>query len=113
MFAVKSHSRVYNKLYFLYILNVLDWICTIFLLRTGLFFEANPVANLFIGNYFWGFLIKCLLPLLITMFIAAQLYWLPQNYLKITNVLVNFGLLIYIMINLSHVINFVIYFLYI
>lgn len=110
MVAVKSYSKVYNRLYYLYILNVIDWICTIVLLKTGMFIEANPIANLFIGNYVWGFVIKCAVPLLITVFITAQLYVLPQKYLKITNIVVIIGIVIYVFINMSHVMNFFILF---
>ena len=46
----------------IYLMNVVDWVCTLSLLRTGRFYEANPLMQSYIGSPTFGFVIKVLFP---------------------------------------------------
>lgn len=41
----------YQKMFFLYFLNITDWICTEALLASGYFAEANPVMQPVLNNF--------------------------------------------------------------
>ena len=53
----------YQKLFFLYILNLSDWLCTEALLATGRFVEANPIMNPVMPHFLPTLLLKGILPL--------------------------------------------------
>ncbi|MBQ4129085.1 MAG: hypothetical protein IJD68_04865 [Ruminococcus sp.] len=101
-------SKLKRKLYLVYLLNVIDWVCTVLLLSTGLFYEANPIARTFIGSLSLGFLIKCILPFVIIFFAVRSMHILDFSQLKIADMLICFALTVYIAITLDHFINFII-----
>ncbi len=41
--AATTKYSFYQKIFFLYFLNLIDWVCTEALLYSGKFYEANPV----------------------------------------------------------------------
>ncbi len=104
--GVKS-VRISRKLFFVYFLNVVDWVCTIALLSTGMFYEANPIARTFIDSVLLGFLIKCLLPFIAIFFCTRFIRILENGQLKIADMLISFALTVYIAITLDHIINFI------
>ena len=100
-------SRLGVKLYFVYFLNVVDWICTVSLLSTGLFYEANPLSRTFISNNALGFALKCVLPFLLIFLSARFLHILEFSQLKVADMLISFALTVYLFITLDHFINFI------
>lgn len=101
-------SKVCKKLYWVYFLNVVDFICTIALLSTGFFYEANPIARTFIQSSLLGVLIKCAIPFLVIVLCAKGMSVLDYPQLKVADKVVSFGLTVYLVILLDHLINFII-----
>ena len=99
------------KLYLLYSLNAADWICTAVLLRSGLFFEANPLTRTFIDNTSAGFAIKCIAPAALITLIARASDILDINDLRRVGLFAAFALIFYTALGVSHIINFAILFL--
>ncbi len=98
-----------RKLYLIYALNVVDWVCTLILLLSGRFYEANPISQLFIGDIYAGFLIKCALPLLIVVSAVYALELLDTKALRTTDRFISFALTFYLMIVAVHGINFLLW----
>lgn len=102
-------NKLAKKLYFVYFLNVLDWACTVLLLRTGMFFEANPLARTFIGSVSLGFLLKCVLPFAVVFIVTRFMYILEMKELKFVDMMISFTLTVYLAVILDHIINFVVF----
>ena len=100
--------RISRKLLWVYFLNVVDWVCTIILLSTGMFFEANPIARTFIDNISLGFVIKCLIPFFGVFVCCRYMKVLGFTQLRFADMLVSFALTVYIAIIIDHIINFLI-----
>lgn len=96
-----------RKFYLIYLLNVVDWVCTVLLLSTGSFTEANPIARTFIYNLYLGFFVKCLLPLIFIIPVCKFLYILDPPYLKVADMVISFGFTVYLAIIIDHIINFI------
>lgn len=106
---MKTVSRnLSRKLYVVYLLNIVDWLCTVYLLSTGLFYEANPLADMFIDSVALGFLIKCVAPFLLVFFICRLMSILDIAQLRIADMMISFGLTVYIALTIDHIINFII-----
>lgn len=100
----------YQKLFFLYFLNLSDWICTEVLIGSGKFYEANPVMQPILSDFWLTILVKGLLPLALVG-ICALIYKLSgsgQNFF--TNLLLYIGITAYALVNLWHIFNFVLLF---
>lgn len=100
----------YDKLGFLYFLNIIDWLCTEALLLTGRFHEANPLMNIVITGFVPALIIKAVLPLGITAlcFLIYRLGGEEEN--KFADVVIYIGIVLYALINLWHIFNFVLLF---
>ena len=99
-----------KKLCLLHSMNAVDWICTVMLLRTGGFFEANPLSALFIGDVSAGFFIKCIVPTAVILLIAYAAKTLDADDLRTADRWISFGLAVYTAINVDHVLNFILLF---
>lgn len=108
----KLSASLGKKLYLVYLLNVVDWVCTVALLSTGLFYEANPFARTFISDITFGFVIKCVVPLVLIYLCARFLHILDFSRLKIADMLISFALTVYLFIALDHLINFILLFFF-
>ncbi|MBQ0097850.1 MAG: hypothetical protein KBS62_02800 [Oscillospiraceae bacterium] len=106
MHAISLRNNISKKLFLMYALNVSDWICTMILLSSGKFAEANPIARTFINSFLLSFVIKCILPFFIILSICYLTKMLEYNGLKTADKTVCFGLTFYIAINVDHLINF-------
>lgn len=95
-----------KKLILIYLLNVSDWVCTVALLHTGLFYEANPLAQQFIGSIPLGLLIKCVLPAAAITVVAVLLRYLNAKELSSADNIIAFVLVFYLFISVDHIINF-------
>lgn len=101
-------NNLRRKLYLVYVLNVFDWLCTVSLLSTGLFYEANPIARTFIGSISLGFILKCIVPFLAVFFIGRSMRILDMSQLRVADKIISFGLTVYIFLTLDHFVNFII-----
>ena len=112
MNILEFRMNLQKKLYLVYSLNVVDWICTLILLSSGRFFEANPIAATFIHSIYWGFVLKCVIPFLIIMFIFWGLRLIDPKQLFNADKVISFALVVYLAISLSHFVNFFMLFFY-
>ena len=100
----------YQKLFFLYALNLCDWLCTAVLLKTGRFSEANPIMSPVLPNFLPTLLLKGLLPLALTMVCAVLFKVSGLEELRFASVLLNIGIAAYSLLNLWHILNFLLLF---
>lgn len=108
--ARRSGFSFYQRLFFLYGLNLTDWVCTGVLLSTGRFFEANPLMSPVVGSFWQTFLIKVVLPLLLVL-LCAVVFWMSRmRESRFANVLLNIGIIAYSLVNLWHIVNFLLLF---
>lgn len=101
----------YYKLIFLYFLNIIDWICTEVLIGSGRFYEANPIMQPVLQNFWMTLLIKGILPLVLVLGCALIYKLANVEQGTITNVLLYIGIIAYALVNLWHILNFVLLFL--
>ena len=87
-------------------LNAADWICTSVLLRTGRFFEANPLAKGFAYNASWGFVMKIALPIVIIMLMYRLIGSLDESGLRASQKAIGFGIGVYMALCSVHIVNF-------
>lgn len=101
----------YQKIFFLYFLNLVDWFCTQSLLASGRFFEANPIMQPVLGSFWSTLLIKGILPLVLIIIcsVAYKLMAVEEGFF--TNLLLYIGIGSYALVNLWHIFNFVLLFL--
>ena len=107
----KTKFPLKRKLYLLYSLNAADWIFTVVLIRSGRFFEVNPLARTFINNISAGFAIKCIIPAALITLIARSTDRLDSNDLRRVDMFASFALAFYTLLGIDHMINFIILFL--
>ena len=100
----------YQKLFFLYLLNLSDWLCTRALLASGKFVEANPLMRPVITEFFPALLLKGVLPLIITLLCAVFCKLADIEESRVATVMLNAGIAAYTLVNLWHVINFILLF---
>ena len=110
MEPVLKRIRLYKKLWLIYALNVVDWICTVVLVHSGRFYEANPLMRSSIGDVSAGFFVKCVLSAVVVMLLGALVRMLSGNELRIADCFIAFCLVFYLTIDLDHVINFILLF---
>ncbi len=90
----------------IYSLNVVDWICTVVLLHTGGFFEANPLMQSIVSDISLGFLVKCILPALLMVPIWRLICLLEITDLPLIDRFISFVLALYTAICAVHIVNF-------
>lgn len=90
------------KFIVIYLLNITDIIFTLTLLRTGKFIEANGIMRQVIGNEILSIGIKALVPLVLFSIIYIRMQKATQKQLILSNRIINFCLLLYFLINISH-----------
>ena len=100
----------YRKLFFLYALNLSDWLCTEALLMSGRFHEANPLMSGVLPHFLPTLLLKGLLPLGLCL-LCALLYRLVDNEsVRLPHLLLNIVIVGYTLVNLWHILNFILLF---
>ena len=107
----KSNSfSFYQKIFFLYFLNLVDWFCTQALLASGKFYEANPIMQPVLGNFWAALLIKGILPLVLIIIccVVYKLMGVEEGFS--THLLLYIGICAYALVNLWHIFNFVLLF---
>ncbi len=108
--ARTSGYSFYHRLFFLYALNLVDWLCTEALLASGRFYEANPLMNPVLRSLPSTLLIKVLLPLGLV-FLCAFVFKISRiEESRFANALLNIGIVVYSLVNLWHIVNFLLLF---
>lgn len=99
-----SLRNIKIKLFILYILNTTDIIFTLFLLSTGFFKEANILMIETVQNPLLSVLIKIILPALLLIIIYFRMRNATDRQLKKSNILINGVIILYTLINISHIV---------
>lgn len=110
--TAKGKITFYHKLFLLYILNLCDWICTEALLKSGYFIEANPVMQPVVTDFWQTILIKGVLPLVLILISCVVFRWADTGETKLIKIMLFFGITAYVLVNLWHILNFVLLFLF-
>ena len=103
-------SKLAIKLALIYALNIADWGCTVVLLKTERFYEANPLAGQFITSPLMSFVMKCLFPALAVFAVIAAMRYLTGKELRIADSFICFVLVFYSVIDIDHIISFLLLF---
>ncbi|MFL0194660.1 DUF5658 family protein [Clostridium sp. WILCCON 0269] len=104
-----SLSNIRNKFIILCLLNISDMFFTRMLLNTGYFIEANPLMVSVVHNLKVGFWIKIVLPTVLLSFLYFRMQKAIEAQLKKSNFIINGIVLMYIAINIFHLICLAIY----
>lgn len=108
--SAKKGFSFYEKLAFLYLLNLIDWLCTEALLLSGRFYEANPLMSGIITGFWSAFIIKAVLPLAMII-ICSVVYKLAGGIeSRAADIIIYIGITLYALVNLWHIFNFVLLF---
>ena len=107
--AEKSGSKslsFYFSLVMLYLLNVVDWLCTETLIASGKFYEANPIMQSVLSNFWLTVFVKGVLPLALVL-LCALIYRLMDSEIGIVaDLVLKIGIFAYAAINIWHILNF-------
>ena len=108
--SAKKGFNFYEKLAFLYLLNLIDWLCTEALLLTGRFYEANPLMSGLITGFWSAFIIKAVMPLGMII-ICSVVYRISGGIESLAaDIIIYTGIVLYALVNLWHIFNFVLLF---
>lgn len=97
-----TRSKYDAKLIILYALNVIDYMFTLILISSGLFVEANPILQFHIDGI-WGFVLKCIVPLILLSYLHIRFLTCKLKYEKAIKILLNVILIYYVAINIMHI----------
>ena len=111
--VISSKSKTlifYFKLLILYLLNVSDWLCTEALIASGRFYEANPIMQSVVGDFWLTLLVKGVLPLVLVALCAFIFKLSDCGESRFANWIINIGIIAYSLLNVWHIANFVLLF---
>ena len=91
------------KFALIYGLNVMDILFTLVLLGTGEFFEGNILLKPIIGNATASISLKVILPIVLIYCLLRRMRDATVDQLKTSNIFINVCLILYVIINLSHI----------
>ncbi len=100
----------YFKLILLYLLNISDWLCTMALISSGKFYEANPLMQPVFENFWLTLLIKGAAPLALAVLCAVLYKIWGMGETVAMKVILYIGIIIYSLLNLWHIVNFILLF---
>lgn len=111
MLFIKTYTfeNIKYKLLILYLLNVTDILFTLLLLSTGLFMEANHVMVSAVQSSSASFILKIVLPAVLLLFIHFRMKKASETQLKHSSIILNIITGFYIMINISHLVWFLLF----
>ncbi|MGN0459277.1 MAG: DUF5658 family protein [Ruminococcus sp.] len=107
---MKKIALCRQKILLIILLNFSDWLCTVTLLRHDGFFEANPLMVNLLDKPFLCFAVKCILPFILMSYIFYALPVSSNGIVKAVNIIMIVLGVIYLLINILHIFNFVILF---
>ncbi len=96
-----SKSKFDGLLFEIYLLNLFDYLFTLVLISSGLFMEVNPLLININGTN--GFVLKCVLPLMLLTYLHTRLSVNPPKNEKPVQIFLYMLLLYYIVINAFHI----------
>lgn len=106
----KTGFSFYQKIFFLYFLNIIDWLCTEALISSGKFYEANPIMQPVLQNFWLTILVKGVLPLVLVALCAVVYKIADTEEGLLAKILLNVGIVAYVLVNVWHILNFVLLF---
>lgn len=105
---VEASRKLIRKFWGLYILNCTDILFTYTFLKTGGFYEANPLMRSVVTNPYLCLFIKVIFPGIALLFLF---YYLEHNTKPLSPLCqwaANFIVLVYILINMLHIYYFLV-----
>ncbi len=108
--ASRAGYSFYRKIFFLYFLNLIDWVCTEALISSGRFYEANPLMRPVLTGFVPTVIIKGVLPLALTLVCCAVYKASGIGESKFANILLYTGIIAYGAVILWHIFNFLLLF---
>lgn len=93
---------VKKKLILLYLLNISDIIFTLILLNTGFYMEVNFLMKTAVQNPLASFALKAILPGILIIYLFIRMQKATDKQLKQSNFIINCAIIIYLLINISH-----------
>jgi len=106
---VKNFIKTYNlngikkKLIIIYILNVIDIVFTIALIKSGWFTEANGFMQNLVQSTLMSYIVKITIPATILLYIYMRVKNSDEKTLKMTNIGLLIPLIMYIGVDVLHV----------
>lgn len=97
-----SYNNLKRKFILLYILNVVDIVFTLYLLETGLFLEVNTVMIQIVDKPIISLILKVGLIGVLLFVLYKRMEVATNRQLKIGSWIVNIAIVVYILINISH-----------
>ncbi|GAA0857563.1 MULTISPECIES: DUF5658 family protein [Clostridium] len=98
-----DYNNLKRKLFLLYFLNVSDIVLTLLLLKTGYFMEANSIMVDIVSSPLLSIFLKVFVVLMLILFLCRRMRHANSKQLFYSNIIICFAVLIYIVINLSHI----------
>lgn len=95
-----------RRLFLLFALNTSDWLCTLSLVSTGCFEEANPLMKKVIAEPLLGLAVKIIIPYLFIVYALSRTKTADSKQILVSNNIVLFGICVYVAINLYHILCF-------
>lgn len=99
-----------RKLLLLFFLNLSDYFCTTTIIQYKGFEEINPIMIYLLEKPMFCFMIKCVLPLLLVGYIFYAIKNASDNLIFIVNIVMLIVVVFYSLINIMHIINFIVLF---
>lgn len=106
----ESINKGRRGLFLVALLNFSDWLCTVTLLRYNGFQEINPLMVQIIDKPLFCFFVKCVIPLIMILYIYLVLPKSSEKIVKSVSVVTVIISIVYIGINILHIFNFSILF---
>lgn len=95
---------VKKKLILLYLLNISDIIFTLILLNTGFYTEVNSLMKSAVKSPLASFALKAILPAVLIVYLFMRMQKATDKQLKQSNFIINCAIILYLVINISHLI---------
>lgn len=99
-----------KNLLLLLFLNLSDYLCTITITKYTGFEEINPIMISMLEKPMFCFLVKCILPIVLVGYIFYAIKNASNNLVFAVNIVMKGVVVFYLLINILHIINFVILF---
>ena len=99
---IMSKNEYDNYLFWIYVLNLSDYLFTLVLVSSGLFVEVNPLLSMDIQGT-GGFILKCILPMMLLLYLHIRIALKPPVHQKAVKMLLTFIFSYYAVINAFHI----------
>ena len=96
-------NGVKKKLIIIYILNVIDIVFTIALIKSGWFAEANGFMQSLVQSTLMSYVVKITIPAILLFYIYMRVKNSDKKTLKMTNIGLLIPLIMYIGVDILHV----------